>query len=601
MASFFIPLPAPSLHLGGVVAPSRAWDRAAGQTGLLRREEPRRSQATEGLRGAEAALRLIMGRNQPFAGRPSDAAPWLEQAAADLEHPGGSAHERLVRRMVLFNHLYHVGDFANYFDQKQRLEAAMGREAFRRSLAGHCCLLWELDIALGQGRFGDAASLAEESLAWKPSPGPAMRGLASLFLAAALALAGKRDQALAVAAAPARPQERGAGVHSRALGKLLRGLTLGLCRKRREGLALLGGCIADAREIPCERLEAGGLMHRGALHLACGNQAAAREDVASGLALLRRNGMGAFWACAPGMAAELLGFAASGRQVVDLVRDMADKRLDADLCGEGALVPRVEFKLFGGFSLRLRGVSLPGSEDMTPVQREFLCLLVVSPGRKLFQESVLLHFWPDSTPEAGKATLDTLVSRLRKTMARMLPERCADRCLRREKGVLWLDHCRVDALDYLALAESGLEHFRARRYWQAGNLFARADALWQGDFAPGVSGGVRLLGFRRVLARRQADMALAWCPLLLRSNRREQAVACAGKALRADPLNEALWGLLYRLRAVESSVLAREVLERFAALLRNEQFAEQDIRTLVRTVEARRDDLPGGELRAWAE
>ena len=76
-------------------------------------------------------------------------------------------------------------------------------------------------------------------------------------------------------------------------------------------------------------------------------------------------------------------------------------------------------------------------------------------------------------------------------------------------------------------------------------------------------------------------MALTWCAHLVGMNRLQRALDLAEKALRADPVNETLWALLYRLYGRRSAIQARQVLNRFARLLRAEEYPEADIAALI--------------------
>jgi DNA-binding SARP family transcriptional activator len=197
------------------------------------------------------------------------------------------------------------------------------------------------------------------------------------------------------------------------------------------------------------------------------------------------------------------------------------------------------------------------------------------------QETAQLHFWPDSSPDAAKAKFDTLISRLRKTLAEALPENTAHCYLNRDKGIIRLAYCRVDALDFLGAVNSGLEHSRLQEFWQAGNAFARAEALWRGEFAPGITGEDQIRAFRDTLAKALAQMALLWCGQLAGASRLQPALEFAEKALRADPLNDTLWALLYRLHGRHSAIQARQVLNRFVKLLRDEDYPEGEITELI--------------------
>lgn len=263
---------------------------------------------------------------------------------------------------------------------------------------------------------------------------------------------------------------------------------------------------------------------------------------------------------------------------------LAAERIDVAIQEDGAAIPRIEFCALGGFTILYRGGPLLEAEDLTPAQRELLCLLLASPGLKMAQESIQLHFWPDSRQASAKAKFDTMMSRLRKTLAGVLPEETANCHLHRDKGMIWLAHCRVDALDFLEATDRGLEHSRMQEFWQAGNAFAKAGALWRGEFAPGITGEDQVRTFRDTLARTLAQMALTWCEQLAGAGRLQPAIEFAAKALATDPLNDALWALLYRLHGRRSAIQARRILNRFAELLKAEDYSEAEIAELIEAI-----------------
>ncbi len=138
--------------------------------------------------------------------------------------------------------------------------------------------------------------------------------------------------------------------------------------------------------------------------------------------------------------------------------------------------------------------------------------------------------------------------------------------------MIWLAHCRVDALDFLQAADRGLEHSRMQEFWQAGNAFTQACALWRGEFAPGSpeKTGARL---PRNPGQNPGADALSWCEQLALAGRLQPAIEFAEKALAADPLNDALWTLLYRFARLSFRHPGRRILKRFAELLVTEDYS----------------------------
>jgi hypothetical protein len=76
-------------------------------------------------------------------------------------------------------------------------------------------------------------------------------------------------------------------------------------------------------------------------------------------------------------------------------------------------------------------------------------------------------------------------------------------------------------------------------------------------------------------------MAPVWCGQLAGTGRLQPAIEFAEKAVRADPVNDALWALLYRLHGRRSAIQARRVLNRFAELLRAQDYPEDEIAELL--------------------
>jgi len=542
----------------------------------------------EGLVNFEAALLMVMGYVRIFAGQLSLARLWLEQAAAIVHCPEVGTFNGLTIRMMLFNFLFHDGDFGNYFDQKNQLIAAIGNALVSQSITGPFCYVWEMDIAINQGRFEDALGLAAQALALDPPLSSHLHSLVLQLQAVVLALRGQSGPALEAAAESERLREQAGGLYFVTLNKLLVGLTHGLCGRHDRAVALLTAGIDHARRMPTDYLEACGLLHRGQVHLDRADHRQAHRDIEAGLGLMRKNAYRHLWAWTPRAIQAVLGFAVARGIEPGYARALAAARIDAALQEDGAAIPRLEFRALGGFAILYRGAPLLDAEDLTPAQRELLCLLLASPGLKIAQESIQFHFWPDSPQASAKAKLDTMMSRLRKTLAGVLPAETAYCHLHRDKGMIRLAHCRVDALDFLEAADRGLEHSRMQEFWQAGNAFAKADARWRGEFAPGITGEDRIRTFRDTLARTLAQMAQTWCEQLAGAGRLQPAIEFAEKALAADPLNDPLWALLYRLHGRRSAIQARRILNRFAELLRAEDFSEDEIAELIEAIASAR-------------
>ncbi|MBI4806465.1 MAG: ATP-binding protein [Desulfovibrio sp.] len=527
----------------------------------------------------EAAVLMVMGCPGMFTGDRSLAHLWLEQAAALVNRPEVGSFNRLGIRVMLSSHLFHDSQFDNYFDQKKRLVEEAGMALCSQSMAGPSTSIWEMDIAINQGKPDDVQKLAARAL--REPLGPHLRSQVLQLQAVGLAMGGQPGQALAAAAEATSLREQAGGAYFIILNTLLTGLTMSLCGDHTLAIELLTHAIESARRMPAEHLEACGLMHRGAVYLGLGEHEAAAKDVEFGLELMRRNACKHLWAWAPGSIRAVLGFAVARGIETDYARALAAERIDTGFREDGTEIPLLTVNTLGDFTIQRKGVPILHAEDFTPAQRELLYMLLASPGLKLSQETAQLYFWPESADESAKANLHTLVSRLRKVLAKVLPENMVQDYLVRDKGVVWLAHCRVDAHEFLECVKRGLGHWDLRELWQAGNAFTHANALWKGEYAQGLMGEDGVCHFRTSLTKTLVNLALTWEGQLADAGRPQAAIDLVEKALGADPLNESLWIRLYRLHGRLSAIQARQVLHRFAAVLKSEDYSEKEIPALV--------------------
>ncbi|WP_218109105.1 BTAD domain-containing putative transcriptional regulator [Desulfolutivibrio sulfoxidireducens] len=525
----------------------------------------------------EAAMLMVMGYIKIFAGHLSMARQWMERAHEIVPRSEVGAFHCLAIRMMLMNFLFHDGCFDNYYTEKSQIVDAVGMDMFSQSIVGPFCHVWEMDIAINQGRFEEALRIAKEADALSPH----LKSQTLQLKAVVLALQGQAAEALAACDESTRLREQAGGLYFITLQKIVGGLIHGFCGEYDVAVSMLTEGIQKARSMPTDYLESCGLMHRAATFLLRGECEAATADIRRGLGLMRRNDYKHFWAWTPGSMEQVLGFAVSRNIEPAYARKLAVEHIRHDFTDQGESIPLLEVRCLGELAILFRGERVLPPEALTQGQRELLCLLLASPDLKIPQDTACLHFWPDGSPLATRTNFDTMMSRLRKSFAEVLPQSLAGRYLFRERGMVWLANCRVDALLFLEEAKKGQEHSRLQQRWQAANAFSRAAALWKGEFAPGVTGEDRIGAFRHELTTALARLALTWGGHLDRINRTQAAIDIVEKALRPDPLNDSLWALLYRLHGRRSVLQARQVVNRLATVLRNEGYPEADIEQIL--------------------
>lgn len=541
----------------------------------------------------QAALLMVKGYEQIFAGKTASTFMYLEQAAPYIHNPEVGTFNKLAIRMMLFNFMFHNGDFNNYFKQKKQLVAALGNKIVSQSIAGPFFFIWEIDIALNQGRTDDALKLTEQVLTREENDlSPLMLSQALHFKSFILALNQQKNEALQAAEESIKLRNLAGGKYFITLNKIIVGLTHAHCGLYDKGLSLLTEGILEARQLPTEYLEACGSIHRAFVHLQVGNHEEACEDIKTGLRLMRQNLYLHFWAWTPSAMQAVLELAIRQGIEPDYARKLAAERLKMALPDHCRAIPLLNIRTFGGLRLLLNDETVIATEDLTPAQRVFICLLVSSPGLKISKEQVQLVLWPESSQEKAGINFDTMLSRLRKTIAERIKPHSVKNYINLKKGILCLDNCRIDAIEFIQNIEQGLRHDHLQEYWQAGNKFFLAHLLWQGAFVSEVTGEEQIRGFRAQLSDHLLQLTLKWCQILAESDGIQDAIAVAGKALGYEPTNDRLVRLLFNLHRNSPVIQARQVLKQFATALQYEDYPVEEIAELVREITS---DSPDNE------
>ncbi len=537
----------------------------------------------------QAALMLVKGYEQIFAGNTAQILICMEQAYPYLYRPEVGLFNALAIRVMHFNFLFHNGDFENYFDQKKQLIALFGKDLFSQSIAGCFCYIWEIDIALNRGRIDDAETLTDQLLAKSASGlSPHLQSQALHFKALILALRHKHQAAITTAQESTALRNVARGNYFISLNKILTGLTHAQCGFFEKGLELVSEGIHAARELPTEYLEACGTLHRAYVYLLKGDLLKTGEDLVSGLRLMRKNNYVHFWAWIPDEIHRLLEFAANHRIESVYTGELAMRNglalAESQSGGGHEAIPLLHIQSLGGLKLYTNRQPIVSSEELTPVQRTVICLLISAPNHKMGQEQIQLLLWPDGSPENARTNFDTMLSRLRKLISNKASPYSAKHYLKLQKGILILEHCNIDVTNFMCLVRRGIEHSQMQEHWQAGNSFFLADRLWLGEFAPEVSGEHQIRNFRNTLFNQLLELTFTWASILKTANRLLDAIAIVEKALKYEPVNAQLVRLLYQLHYDSPESQAQQILRRYEGVLMKENYSKEEIDTLLKFV-----------------
>lgn len=531
----------------------------------------------------EASAFMVWGYIQIFAGNTMLSRDYLEKAYQFLFHPDTGMFTRLSIRMMLFNFLFHYGDFSNYFEQKDRLIAAVGQDLVDQSIAGPFCCVWEMDIALSRGRYAEVEVLADRCQALYPELSPHLESQVLQLRAVALARQGRGDPADLDRRAAALRDLAG-GWYFITLQVILAGHVRILLGQTDSGLRVLRQGIDQACAMGMPYLEVGGRIHLAEAYVLAGQDALAKEEVRVALRLMRRNDYRHFWGWTPSGMRTVFSLAMRAGIESDFVRKLAADRLGCAVSVDGTVLPLLEIRSLGGLEIVHRGVSVLRAEALTPAQRELIGLLLSSDQGRISTEAAWVQMWPDSPEDAARTKCDTLLSRLRKALDHALPGVAAGSYLARGRGMIWLENCSVDIDTFSALAHQGLRHVQLQEFWQARNALTKAYALWGGEFLPNIQSPEALRMRRSSLTRLFVRSACALAELLHVDAGPGAAMDVMEKALRADSLNERLYATAYRIAAAESPLAARRIIHRCTEALTHEGCSAEEVRIFIRNL-----------------
>lgn len=242
----------------------------------------------------------------------------------------------------------------------------------------------------------------------------------------------------------------------------------------------------------------------------------------------------------------------------------------------------LDIRSLGRCELQLGKHVVPWAETFSPAQRMLLAALLAAPDGRISQEEVQLAFWPDSPPARARSNFDSLMTRLRKTLEQELPGIDVRRHLLLRRGIICLEHIRVDAHEFRRLAGRGVQQAAAGEHWQAEVAFSSAFSLWQGSFLPGDFGCESASGYQDELEQLYIEASQQFARLLADGGRHQEAIKLLRYALRYNPTHDGMFRLLYQLLIVlEHQVEARKLLDQYSLLLTRDNFSPGEIRGIL--------------------
>jgi len=244
--------------------------------------------------------------------------------------------------------------------------------------------------------------------------------------------------------------------------------------------------------------------------------------------------------------AALLKAAHLAQLETNFVGAYARERLRSDFDEAGDLRPMLRLTTLGGVQLDGGAAGSAEPAKFSRSQRECLALLVAAPDGQIDQEALQLLFWPDSSPEKGRSNLDTMLSRLRKTLQDSIAPLQAKDYLKLQKGTISLEGVDADAHRLLAGLRRGQVYCGVGDCWHADVAFTTAFALWRGSYAPGACATDQAAEYAERIHVACLEATLLWSEMLIESGQSGRAEVALLHAVGFDRGNALLNRALYR-------------------------------------------------------
>ncbi|MDD5760149.1 MAG: BTAD domain-containing putative transcriptional regulator [Desulfobulbaceae bacterium] len=497
---------------------------------------------------------------------------------------GGLAKAQL--RTFLVNRLDTEGDHENYLQQRTALVDAIGSTVVNNTTIGSLLMLFDVHSAIGQARYEKAAQLLEQAF----HSGAAQRQpfLECQFLMWRSFLEGMRgdnaekatmQRALEVATL-------GAGPFTMIFVHIMRGLVSGLLDKNDAEEHIVQG-MKMASEKQINYLLAYGHFAKAFCLLRHGQEQEAKQDIKECLRLMRENSYTHLRAWIPAVMGPVLQAAVRLKIETGYARLLARKKHLVAILDNGKTVPLLQISVLGNFVLKIGQKEIVGGQHFSQTHRQLLALLLSSPDLQIGLHKVILTLWPDSPPDKARAKIDTVVNRLRKTLADLIFPYPIKEYLVIQKGVLSLQNTWLDASEFTETLDQGMQHVTKEEWWQAGNCFSSALNLWQGCFTDDLFFDEQAAAFCEKLRLKLAQTGLLWSQHLIGRGEIGGALTVLEKVWSIEPSSEELTRALYRLYEQKGDLRkARALLNRFSEVMKSDETPEDELRASIEKIMA---------------
>jgi ATP/maltotriose-dependent transcriptional regulator MalT/DNA-binding SARP family transcriptional activator len=392
-------------------------------------------------------------------------------------------------RLIILVHAGYIhwlfDGFADLHTLKRMLQRKTRKILAMESIAASFMAIWEIHAALANGAFDKALHLVETAIALpNAARQPHLQSQFLQYQALILAIEGRHKEAVATANLSQQLRlEAGSLVYSM-FNHLALGATYIHSGRHRKAIRHLDQCIqiSISTNVKNHLLQASAYIYLAFLNLKMKRESMATESTRKAIALMQKHGYETIYLWTPHVMKTVLTYAMSQGIAPDFVNNLSLRKLNIGFTKQGQSIPRLDIRTLGGFRINVQETTIFTPKDFTAKQQLLWSSLIAAPKDGVKVETLCAELWPESTPDKARTSLDTLLSRMRKTVASSGANLNPLHYLVMEKEHLRLSNCWIDAHALVSSARKGLRHAEANERWQAETEFRRVHRMWQGEF-----------------------------------------------------------------------------------------------------------------------
>ncbi len=506
-----------------------------------------------------AASRFILGYIGLLSGDCRRARIEIEKSYRLVSDPLVGMSNRLTLHVMQLCELSMNGSFWAFMYHKDLILEGVDKEVVRQTVAAPYLYVWSAIGLISAGRLTEALDLIEQGMfVSKTAASEHMTSQLLQWRALIGALSGEEHEAWADIEQATAMRSSAGGPFFIGYHFAVRGAVLALLGRYGEARRSLEEAMKLAEQIPSTYIKACVLAYLSFIDIRENNEVGIKNNIGELLELMSEAGYDYFWGWEPKTMLTVLCQAVKRNIEPEFAKKLARQRIQHAIDADGSPTQILTVKVLGRFSISLGGEELFSIKDFSSHQRELFGLLISSPGLRISQDEVQFALWPESPPEKASKTFYTLISRLRKVLAKKIDDPTT--YIKVEKSYVQLVNTDVDAATFLDLARLGLSFGKRELWWQAGNAFYSALSCWDDFSSMDCFLSDQAVDYTSEIHGALRNICLTWAKTLAELNRRDEAIALLEKTDRLLVSDEESVALQYRLYVRKKNPLKAKTL-----------------------------------------